>query len=55
MRENARYLHGALLTADGSDELRNEARQRGYIVLTKPLKPARLRSFLTSQYESIKS
>lgn len=55
LRENARYLHGALLTADGSDELRNEARQRGYIVLTKPLKPARLRSFLTSQYESIKS
>ena len=54
LRENARYLHGALLTADGSDELRQKARQRGYLVLTKPLKPARLRAFLTAQYESIK-
>lgn len=54
LRENARYLHGALLTADGSDELRNKARQRGYLVITKPLKPARLRSFLSAQYESIK-
>ena len=54
LRENARYLHGALLTADGSDELRQKARQRGYIVLTKPIKPARLRSFLSAQYESVK-
>ena len=54
LRDNARYLHGALLTADGSDELRNKARQRGYIVLTKPIKPASLRSFLSAQYESIK-
>ena len=54
LRENARYLHGALLTADGSDELRKKARQRGYIVLTKPVKPASLRSFLSAQYESVK-
>lgn len=54
LRENTRYLHGALLTADGSDELRKEARQRGYLVLTKPLKPARLRAFLSAQYESVK-
>lgn len=53
LRENARYLHGALLTADGSDELRQKARQRGYIVLTKPVKPARLRAFLTAQYDSV--
>ncbi|SUA56964.1 Sensor kinase protein RcsC [Oligella ureolytica] len=54
LRNNARHLHGALLTADGSDELRNKARQRGYIVLTKPVKAASLRSFLTAQYESVK-
>ena len=54
LRDNARHLHGALLTADGSDELRNKARQRGYIVLTKPVKAASLRSFLTAQYESVK-
>jgi CheY-like chemotaxis protein len=54
LRENARHLHGALLTADGSDELRNKARQRGYIVLTKPVKPASLRAFLSAQYDSIR-
>ena len=53
LRENARYLHGALLTADGSDELRQKARQRT-ISFTKPIKPARLRSFLSAQYESVK-
>lgn len=50
LRENARHLHGALLTADGSDELRQRARQRGYLVLTKPVKPASLRSFLSAHY-----
>ena len=50
LRENARHLHGALLTADGSDELRQQARQRGYLVLTKPVKPASLRSFLSAHY-----
>lgn len=49
LRENARHLHGALLTADGSDELKQAARQRGYLVLTKPVKPASLRSFLAAQ------
>ena len=50
LRENARHLHGALLTADGSDELRQRARQRGYLVLTKPVKPASLRSFLSAHH-----
>ena len=50
LRENARHLHGALLTADGSDELRQQARQRGYLVLTKPVKPASLRSFLSAHH-----
>lgn len=40
---------GALLTADGSDTLKRTARERGYPVLTKPLKPASLRAFLTAQ------
>lgn len=41
---------GALLTADGRDELQREARQRGYRVLTKPIKPASLRAFLGAHY-----
>ncbi|MCW5582027.1 MAG: response regulator, partial [Luteimonas sp.] len=40
---------GALLTADGSDTLGQAARARGYRVLTKPVKPASLRAFLTAQ------
>ena len=40
---------GALLTADGSDALKRSARLRGYRVLTKPIKPASLRAFLTAQ------
>ena len=43
-----RPLPGALLTADGRDELKRLARQRGYRVLTKPVKPASLRAFLTA-------
>jgi CheY-like chemotaxis protein len=39
---------GALLTADGRDELKQQARQRGYRILTKPVKPASLRAFLTA-------
>ena len=39
---------GALLTADGSDALKRNARLRGYRVLTKPIKPASLRAFLAS-------
>jgi CheY-like chemotaxis protein len=41
-------LPGALLTADGSDELKRRARERGYVVLTKPVKPASLRAFLAA-------
>lgn len=50
LRENARHLHGALLTADGSEELKKKARQRGYLVLTKPVRPASLRAFLTAHH-----
>ena len=44
-----RSIPGALLTADGSDALKQAARERGYRVLTKPVKPASLRAFLTAQ------
>lgn len=40
---------GALLTADGSDALKQRARARGYAVLTKPIKPAVLRAFLAAR------
>ncbi|MNM60836.1 Autoinducer 2 sensor kinase/phosphatase LuxQ [compost metagenome] len=47
LREAAGYpLPGALLTADGRDELKRMARERGYRLLTKPIKPASLRAFL---------
>lgn len=49
LRDQARHLQGALLTADGSDELKHRARRRGYLVLTKPVKPASLRAFLAAQ------
>ncbi|MCL7714750.1 hybrid sensor histidine kinase/response regulator [Stenotrophomonas mori] len=49
LREAAgRPLPGALLTADGRDELKRQARECGYRVLTKPVKPASLRAFLTA-------
>ncbi len=38
-------IAGALLTADGRDELKQLARERGYRLLTKPVKPASLRAF----------
>jgi len=40
---------GALLTADGSDALKLRAHQHGYVLLTKPIKPAVLRAFLAAQ------
>jgi len=40
---------GALLTADGSDAVKRQARAQGFPVLTKPLKPASLRAFLAAQ------
>ncbi|MFA5521968.1 MAG: PAS-domain containing protein [Castellaniella sp.] len=46
-------IAGALLTADGSDTLKQAARQRGYRVLTKPVKPASLRAFLAAQKQSV--
>src|SRR5699024_9937805 len=54
LREHARHLHGALLTADGSEELKKKARQRGYLVLTKPVRPAALRDFLTAHHHNSK-
>jgi CheY-like chemotaxis protein len=49
LREGHPQLPGALLTADGSDVLKQAARARGYRVLTKPIKPASLRAFLAAQ------
>ena len=48
LRKRAPGVPGALLTADGSDALKVAARNRGYRVLTKPVKPASLRAFLIS-------
>lgn len=49
LRALAPDIQGALLTADGSDTLKQTARTRGYRVLTKPVKPASLRAFLSAQ------
>ncbi|GAA3913811.1 hybrid sensor histidine kinase/response regulator [Luteimonas lutimaris] len=49
LRAGNPQLPGALLTADGSDALKQAARARGYRVLTKPIKPASLRAFLAAQ------
>ena len=45
-------IAGALLTADGRDELKQRARDRGYRLLTKPVKPASLRAFLAAHYDT---
>lgn len=42
-------IGGALVTADGNEALKLRARAAGYVVLTKPLKPALLRAFLSVQ------
>ena len=47
-------IAGALLTADGRDELKQRARERGYRVLTKPVKPASLRAFLAAHHVPVK-
>jgi PAS domain S-box-containing protein len=39
---------GALLTADGSDEVARRARESGYPVLRKPVRPAALRALLAA-------
>jgi len=49
LRGIAPDVPGALLTADGSDSLKQAARLRGYRVLTKPVKPASMRAFLGAQ------
>jgi PAS domain S-box-containing protein len=49
LREAGGTIPGALLTADGRDELKRQARQRGYRLLTKPVKPASLRAWLAAQ------
>ena len=48
LRQAAPAAEGALLTADGSESLKQQARARGYPLLTKPLRPASLRSFLAA-------
>lgn len=54
LRESAgNAIPGALLTADGSDALKQAARVRGYRVLTKPIKPASLRAFLAAQRQQV--
>ena len=52
---STRPLPGALLTADGRDELKQLARARGYRLLTKPVKPASLRAFLSALHEQARS
>ncbi|RBG96792.1 hybrid sensor histidine kinase/response regulator, partial [Xanthomonas oryzae pv. oryzae] len=47
-------IAGALLTADGRDELKQLARERGYRLLTKPVKPASLRAFLSAHHDAKK-
>ncbi len=51
LREHGPRVPGALVTADGSDQVKRDARvrARGYRVLTKPIKPASLRAFLAAQ------
>jgi CheY-like chemotaxis protein len=39
---------GALITADASDTLAAQARERGYALLRKPVKPAALRALLAA-------
>ena len=46
-------IAGALLTADGRDELKQQARERGYRLLTKPIKPASLRAFLAAHHQRL--
>ena len=42
-------LHCALITADRSEEMKQQAKELGATVLNKPLKPAALRSWLTQK------
>ena len=50
LRERAgANLPAALITGDGSEEVKQAARSRGVVLLTKPVKPASLRAFLAAQ------
>ena len=42
------WAAGALITADASDALADEARRRGYALLRKPVRPAALRGLLAA-------
>lgn len=53
LRAKLPEAQGALLTANGSDEVKQAARERGYRVLTKPVKPASLRAFLSAQQKRL--
>lgn len=54
LRERAGVdLPAALLTGDGSDAVKLAARERGCVVLTKPVKPASLRAFLASTRHAV--
>lgn len=52
LQDRAPHVRAALLTADGSPHLRQQAGQLGYPLLTKPLKPASLRAFLSAKGEA---
>lgn len=50
LRERAgANLPAALITGYGSEEVKQAARSRGVVLLTKPVKPASLRAFLAAQ------
>ncbi|MBT7361401.1 MAG: response regulator, partial [Rhodospirillaceae bacterium] len=42
-----RVIPAIIVTADPSEELREEAGRRGHVVLAKPVKPASLRALMT--------
>ena len=48
-------LPAALLTGDGSDAVKQAARARGCVVLTKPVKPASLRAFLAARRQGVQA
>jgi PAS domain S-box-containing protein len=47
-RDLGRHTSGALITADHSEDLARRARDLGYPVLPKPVKPAALRALITA-------
>jgi len=53
LRQVGGPIPGALLTADGRDDLKRLARGRGYRLLTKPVKPASLRAWLAAHAAAV--